>query len=309
MAQNTKIGKYVKKTSPGPKKDPGVTRDRILWEIYYNIDGISEPEIREILKNEFGITDSKGIKKNHLGKLEEEGLIYKISSPGGSNVWCPCKMDYANFQAFWESLDEEKRCAFFFTDYVQDYSQKIIEVEFLPYMKFCCNMENTGFDGGSLENWKIESDLLNFVQMSFKLSPTLFSHCLDKDMGVTSLWSMIRVMELHNGKEKLDSIKSQITHEQYICEFKKLGLATYGNVEKNILICCMSALCMDSLSFSSQAMKNDSRSSFCDAISCDIANLCNSDNTRILFDKYSGKSRWLDVMLDFRRIMKSARMH
>jgi len=49
-------------------------------------EGIEEPILRDILREEFGIREPKGI-KIHLADLEEEGLLSKISQKGKSNIW------------------------------------------------------------------------------------------------------------------------------------------------------------------------------------------------------------------------------
>jgi len=71
----------------GERFPKGYIKNQILLIVCQHFPkGIEEPDLRDILRKEFGIRESKGIKM-HLADLEEEGLLSKISQKGKSNIW------------------------------------------------------------------------------------------------------------------------------------------------------------------------------------------------------------------------------
>jgi len=76
-----------KRRKQGEGFPKGYIKDQILLIACQNFPkGIEEPELRDILREEFGIREGKGIKL-HLANLQEEGLLSKISKKGKSNIW------------------------------------------------------------------------------------------------------------------------------------------------------------------------------------------------------------------------------
>lgn len=113
------MGKIVVKKSPGPKYPPGFTRGQIFVIISNNPKGIKEEQIREILRKEFGLRESKGIKA-HLKILADHGLATKIpAEPGASNVWKPARISMVDFEKLWYLFPPDVLEAVFSSTYIQ----------------------------------------------------------------------------------------------------------------------------------------------------------------------------------------------
>ncbi len=86
----------------GPKYPYGYTKMQIQRILLNYPDGIDEPKLRSILKQELGILDPKGIKL-HLKELEAEGSLVKGEQAGRKNIW-----KYATYADLKESLEALK---------------------------------------------------------------------------------------------------------------------------------------------------------------------------------------------------------
>lgn len=306
MSGKKSNSRYVEKSSPGPKNKPGLTRYRILWEIYCNPNGVLEPDIRDVLKEEFGITDSKGIKKNHLGKLEEMGFIFKESVEGEANTWYPCKLGYKQFHDFWLSLDKKMRYNFFFTEFVQRYIETVLNNTFIPYMKFVATpVKNSSlFDKyQDKENWEIPSDLLTFVKKSFELSPTLFTSMFCEDPALSSFWNTIINVEYYSKKREIELIKSQLSNEEYTDKLNLSLSEVYLNIEKNTMLYCLSGLSIDWTYFYSIAIFDNSRESLSIDVLGDIHKIFNSEETVRLAEKYGGNGNMVKDLFEIRKML------
>ncbi len=70
----------------GPKYPYGYTKMQIQRILLDFPEGIEEPMLRAIIKQELGIVDPKGIKQ-HLKELETEGCLVKEEHAGKKNIW------------------------------------------------------------------------------------------------------------------------------------------------------------------------------------------------------------------------------
>jgi hypothetical protein len=70
----------------GPKYPYGYTKLQIQRILLNYPDGIDEPKLRSIIKQELGIIDPKGIKL-HLKELEADGSLVKEEQAGKKNIW------------------------------------------------------------------------------------------------------------------------------------------------------------------------------------------------------------------------------
>lgn len=86
----------------GPKYPHGYTKMQIQRILLNHPDGIDEPKLRSIIKQELGILDPKGIKM-HLKELEAEGSLVKEEQAGKKNIW-----RYATYADLKEPLEALK---------------------------------------------------------------------------------------------------------------------------------------------------------------------------------------------------------
>lgn len=86
----------------GPKYPYGYTKMQIQKILLNFPDGIEEPELRSIIKQELGIVDPKGIKL-HLKELEADGSLVKEEHAGKKNIW-----KYATYNDLREPLEALK---------------------------------------------------------------------------------------------------------------------------------------------------------------------------------------------------------
>jgi hypothetical protein len=74
----------MSKRKPGEKEKKGKTKEAILKYILNHPQGIEEDKLRSYLKENFNISDKRGI-KGHLSKLDK--FLYKKEEPGKTNLW------------------------------------------------------------------------------------------------------------------------------------------------------------------------------------------------------------------------------
>ncbi|MEM2925200.1 MAG: hypothetical protein QXJ68_05880 [Methanocellales archaeon] len=86
----------------GPKYPFGYTKMQIQRILLNYPDGIDEPKLRSIIKQELGILDPKGI-KIHFKELEAEGSLVKEEKAGKKNIW-----RYATYTDLKEPLEALK---------------------------------------------------------------------------------------------------------------------------------------------------------------------------------------------------------
>lgn len=76
-----------RKRKRGEKFAMGYIKNQILLIVCQHYPkGIAEPDLREMLRQQFDIRESKGIKL-HLRDLEENALLDKVAQKGEANVW------------------------------------------------------------------------------------------------------------------------------------------------------------------------------------------------------------------------------
>lgn len=76
-----------KRRKQGERFPVGYIKNQILLIVCQHYPkGIEEPDLREILREQFGIRESKGIKQ-HLRDLEENALLDKVTKKGKANLW------------------------------------------------------------------------------------------------------------------------------------------------------------------------------------------------------------------------------
>jgi len=86
----------------------GITRGRILSTIFDNPEGIEEGVIRDIMREEYGIRESKGIKK-HLQELSKVCLVQKVPPRSGrSNIWKPSGLNIDMFCGYMEIVSQRR---------------------------------------------------------------------------------------------------------------------------------------------------------------------------------------------------------
>lgn len=125
---SSKKGRFIEKKSKGPKYEPGFTQGEIFAIISNNPDGIEEGQIRDILREKFGISERKGVKR-HLDMLERQGFVKKNPAPpksGAPNIWMPARLTFENFGNLWSAFPSSVIEEVFSSTYVQECIQNRI---------------------------------------------------------------------------------------------------------------------------------------------------------------------------------------
>lgn len=127
----------------GPKHPPGYAKNQILLELcmIYKPYGIDQPELNSIIKEKFGISDSKGIRK-HLEDLKKAGRLCLKSQKGRENVWYLHKnnlnkvVEVFKEGSEWSSFDPSKP-----SFHSSKYCQNMINSELLREIEKRWNLE------------------------------------------------------------------------------------------------------------------------------------------------------------------------
>jgi hypothetical protein len=191
-----KGGQYISKKSPGPLYGQGVTRGRILSTIFDNPEGIEEGVIRDIMREEYGIHESKGIKK-HLQELSKVCLVQKVPpDPGRSNIWKPSGLNIDMFCDIWKSFPKEVWESLFFSRFVQGFIQEMIVPEQVELFEHVAREldEKQRMVSQSGEQYTPIADrgieFKHFISRSYELSPSLtIGYCV-RDNEAWSLYSL-----------------------------------------------------------------------------------------------------------------------
>jgi hypothetical protein len=188
-----KEGQYISKKSPGPLYGQGITRGRILSTIFDNPEGIEEGVIRDIMREEYGIRESKGIKK-HLQELSKVCLVQKVPpDPGRSNIWKPSGLNIDMFCDIWKSFPKDVWESLFFSRFVQGFIQEMIvpeQVELFEYTARELDEKQRAVSRSETQYVPITDrgiEFKHFISRSYELSPSLtIGYC----MGSNEAWSL-----------------------------------------------------------------------------------------------------------------------
>jgi hypothetical protein len=118
-----------KRRKQGEKFKEGFIKKKIVLIIASHFPkGINEPELRDILRDNWSIAEPKGI-KTHLDDLREELKLVKEEKKGFPNIW-KLNQDYENFNLLAEYfLKSEDKFEFVKSKYVQS----IIDENFVDH--------------------------------------------------------------------------------------------------------------------------------------------------------------------------------
>ena len=172
----------AKKRKRGERYPEDYIKKQIIRFVYDYPDGIGEPKIRDWLKENYGISEKKGI-VNHLQELKEKRVLIKQKTKI-ENIWkhnpdpemsknvfiLMMTEDFIDvLHEFHEANmgeEEADRVTFFFTKYFQG----AIEKNFIPFFK-----HNYGI---LLIYDKLPKEIRNFIENGIKLSPTAAKHII-----------------------------------------------------------------------------------------------------------------------------------
>lgn len=149
----------AKKRKRGEGYHEGYIKKRIIRFVCDYLDGIEEPEIREWLEKNYGISEKKGI-THHLEELEKKGFLIKEPQKGKENIWKP-HLDREIFEDIWSSeLQNDGEVISFFNS---EYTQRMISNEYMA-----------GYRGLKVEEENVET----FFKEGMKLSPTFLHYSI-----------------------------------------------------------------------------------------------------------------------------------
>jgi len=186
----------AKKRDRGEKYPNGYIERKIATLVFDHPAGIGEPEIREWLKENYGVGEKKGI-TNHLQKLKEKEFLILQSEKGKENIWKPCPESKPEILSYicegMQGDTKEEVVSTFYSWYVQ----RTIDVHLLPLFGKRHGIIDGYFENGEfvylteLERKapeeeeegvilsELELDVWNFLKKGLKLSPTALSHTLN----------------------------------------------------------------------------------------------------------------------------------
>jgi len=145
-----------KRRKPGERFPTGFIKRKIELIISNQFPvGVREPDLRDILREKWKVSEPKGV-KIHLAELEEAGILTKEEKKGLPNVW-KLSQDYETFKVlveeFYKSKDEFERDIDGFME--SKYVQSVIDEKFVDHF--------------AAEWWKEYYRL--FIQVSQKSKP------------------------------------------------------------------------------------------------------------------------------------------
>ena len=170
----------AKKRKRGERYPEGYIKKRIIRFVCDYPDGIEEPEIREWLKENYGISEKKGI-VDHLQELKEKRVLIK-QKPKIENIWKP-NLDREIFEDIWSNeLQNRKEVVSFFNS---SYTQRMISNEYMA-----------GYRGLKIE----EDNLETFFEEGMKLSPTFLHYSIhaglpEVEVGANILHSALKASQ------------------------------------------------------------------------------------------------------------------
>ncbi len=115
-----------KKRERGKGFQPGFIKKKIVLIIAKQFPkGMKEPDLRDTLREEYGVSEPKGV-KIHLAELEEKGVLIKEEKKGRTNLW-KLNQSYETFKylvkEFYKSkndeFEEDDICKFMRSEYFQ----------------------------------------------------------------------------------------------------------------------------------------------------------------------------------------------
>lgn len=179
----SKKGRFVEKKPKGPKYEPGFTRGQIFAIISNHPEGIEEGQIRDVLREKFGISERKGVKR-HLDALERQGFVEKIPPPpksGAPNIWMPARLTFENFGKLWSAFPSSVIEEVFSSTYVQECIQnRIVSFQVGCFYNFA---PPEVLDAG------VDFDL--FIARSYELSPSSVINRFERSSN--DVWLMYSV--------------------------------------------------------------------------------------------------------------------
>ena len=97
-----------RKRAPGEKDPPGYTKAKMICYFIEN-EEVEEPTVRDFLREEANVRDSKG-QKEHLKDLKDMGILEKEERVGKANIW-RLPRDEEVFQKIWREFPPSRVCA------------------------------------------------------------------------------------------------------------------------------------------------------------------------------------------------------
>ena len=149
----------AKKRKRGERYPEGYIKKQIMRFVCDYPDGIEEPKIRDWLKENYGISEKKGIVA-HLQELEEKMFLIMQPQRGKENIWKP-NPDREIFGVIWSNeLQNNEEVLSFFNS---KYTQRMISNEYMA-----------GYRGLKSEEDNVEP----FFEEGMKLSPTFLHYTI-----------------------------------------------------------------------------------------------------------------------------------
>jgi hypothetical protein len=180
------------KLESGGGYERGFTLLYILKRILAHSEGVSEPTLREELRDELGIRLKKNVKR-HLDTLKKEGLIFVKAKKGKPNVWKIKK----SFETL-KKLDERFCPSEYATDYIKsECTQEMIAKDLGSYLK-------------ALELFD-ESQLTKILTLA-RISPSALNVLLNVDelLEEKNLANALEKIRRKGGSERLDAIRERV---------------------------------------------------------------------------------------------------
>ncbi len=173
------------------QKDPtGSTKRKILFIIFNRPDGISEPDIRDLLQQKENIRSGRGIKK-HFEHLFKNKYIQKESRPGFGNIWKP-PADFESFKSLisdklvWTDITNEELSEFNSTQYVQQIIIPSLVDELIekpPYLNEFNEFYHLNLHEAEISENEL-NEIKNYYTQALKISPSLLRHFFQPNVTI-----------------------------------------------------------------------------------------------------------------------------